>query len=317
MHSDESAVPIPQSVVISVLVMTSAFLLSGMFGNALVFLLIARRSDLRKVPHFLFVNLSVIGLCSSLFVMPFIISIAVTAYVMDHLESMEIFCNVRLFFSFLCSAINALTLSLMAVDRQDCVFRPFKRRIQKRNVQNVLLTIWAVVIIISVIFVLVLATDGSQCPHSDPFNLGSSSSNSGSLFSIYVTAFGTGFNVAAILVIVITFVRIVKRLRSSPLPESRTPRLRFESEITKLTYKTCAIFILSWFPVIISHTIARFSDTTGLEKIRILKLITLTFTNFTYVANPFLHYKLLKTRQPLTSQHKFQLISKRRTESST
>lgn len=312
---DRATTPIPQSVVITVLVMTVAFFVGGTLGNSLVCILITRRRDLRKVPHFLFANLSVIGLVSSFLAMPLMISIAVGTYMMEETESMGILCNIRLFFSFFCSAVNALTLSLMAIDRQDCVFRPLRRRMHKSNIKTVLLVVWCVVIIISVAFAIVLATDGSQCPHFDPFNLGSSSSSSGSLFSVYITAFGTGFNVAAFLIIVITFLRIVKKLRSCPLPESRSLHVRYESKITKLTYKTCGIFILSWFPVIISHIAARFSGAAEKERenTTIVKLITMAFSNFTYVANPFIHYNMLRTVP--TNQLRIQLESIRRTGS--
>jgi len=305
----DTLLPLPESAVVTVLVMTATFFLAGTFGNVLVCLLITTRRDLRKVPHFLFANLAVIGLLSSFFVMPFMISIAAGAYMMKQSESMKILCNIRLFSSLFCSATNALILSLMAIDRQDCVFRPLRRRIHQSNVRKVLLAVWSSVLVLSVLFAIVLAKDGSQCSISDPFNLGSSSSNSSSLFSVYITVFGTGFNVAAILIIIITFLRIVKRLRSCPLPESRSLHQRYESQITKLTYKTCAIFILSWFPVIISHTAARFSDVDR-EKMRVVKLITLTFTNFTYVGNPFLHYKMLKTTP--SNQLRIQPMSLRR-----
>lgn len=307
---DDEVSELPQSIVIAVVVMTVIFLVGGTLGNALVCLVLSRRHDLRKVPHFLFANLTIIGLISSLFLMPMIISITAKTYLIKQRESMDIMCKIRLFFSFFCSAINALSLSLMAIDRQDCVFRPLRRRIQKHNVKKVLLAVWCAVIIVSISFAITLATDDSQCPASDPFNLNSSFSNSSMLFSVYITAFGTGFNVSTILIIIITFLRIVKRLRSCPLPESRSIYVRYESHITKLTYKTCAIFVLSWFPVIMSHSFARFNGDANIEVMRSVKLITLAFTNLTYVANPFLHYKLLKISPE--KQQRTNLVAMRR-----
>ena len=301
LQGDEVTTPIPQSAVITILVMTVTFSVAGTFGNTVVCVLVIRRRDFRKVPHFLFASLSANGLISSVFVMPFIISIAAKTYMMRKSESMDILCKIRLSSSFFCSVINALTLTLMAIDRQDCVYRPLRRRINNQNIEKCLLVVWCVVIIITVLFAIVLETDGSQCPPSDPFNLQSSSSNSSSLFNAYILVLGTGFNVAAILTIVITFLRTVKRLRSCPLPQSRSLHLRNETQITKLTYKTCAIFLLSWFPVIISSMIVRFTHGVDLETGRIVKLITVIFSNFTYVANPILHYKMLKiapTNQP-------------------
>lgn len=298
-NTTDSLTPIPQSVVVTAIVLTAVFLVAGTYGNALVCLLLGRRRDLRKVPHFLLANLSAIGLLSSILVMPMFVPIAVR-YIMKQEDSVDLkpLCKIHRVLSFFCSAINAMTLSLMAVDRQDCIFRPLRRRLRAGNVKTVLLAVWCVAIIIYVIFAILLTRDGSQCSQSDPFNLMSSSSNSSVLYSTYITIFGTVFNVAAVLIIVITFLRIVKRLRSSSLPHSRSLHQRYESQITKLTYKTCAIFILSWFPVMISHIAARFFGASS-EHMRSLKLITATVTGFTYVANPILHYKMLKTAPPI------------------
>lgn len=239
-NTTESPTPIPQSVVVTVLVLTAVCLVAGTYGNARVCLLLARRRDLRKVPHFLLANLSVIGLLSSLLLMPIFIATAAKRYILRQQDSVELYllCKIQLVLSFFCSSINAMTLSLMAMDRQDCIFRPLRRRLKTDNVKIVLLVVWCVALIIHVVFPILIVSDRSQCsPCSDP--LTSSSSNSSGLYSAYITIFGTVFNVAAVVIMVITFLRIVKRLRSSPLPQSRSLHQRYESQITKLTYKTC------------------------------------------------------------------------------
>ena len=293
-------IPIPQSVIGTSLVLTVVFLVAGTYANARVCLLFGRRRDLRKVPHFLLANLSAIGLLSSLLVMPILVSMA-TRYLMKQRDSVDLkpLCKIHLAVSFFCSAVNSMTLSLMAMDRQDCIFRPLRRRLHSGNVKRVLLAVWCAATIIYVVFAILLTIEDSQCPQSDPFNLMSSFSKSSFLFSAYITIFGSVFNVAAILIIVITFLRIVKRLRSSSLPHSRSLHQRYESQITKITFNTCAIFILSWFPVMISQLVARFL-TAGSENLPSLKLITITLTSFKYVANPLLHYKMLKTTFPIT-----------------
>ena len=296
----DSLIPIPQSVIGTSLVLTVVFLVAGTYANVRVSLLFGRRRDLRKVPHFLLANLSAIGLLSSLLVMPVFVSMA-TRYIMKQQDPVDLkpLCKIRLVMSFFCNAVNSMTLSLLAMDRQDCIFRPFYRRLHSGNIKRVLLAVWCAATIIYVVFAILLTVEDSQCPQSDPFNLMSSFSNSSFFFSAYIAVVGSVFNVAAILIIVITFLRIVKRLRSSSLPHSRSLYQRYESQITKITFKTCAIFILSWFPVIISSLVARFL-TAGSESLRSLKLITITFTGFTYVANPLLHYKMLKTAFPIT-----------------
>ena len=291
----DSLVPIPQGVIVTVLVLTAVFLVAGTYGNAKVFLLLQRRRDLRKVPHFLLANLSASGLLSSIIVMPIVISIAARTYFMKN-NGIEItvLCKIRLALSFFCSTVNAITLSLMAIDRHDCICRPLRRRLHPDNVKKVLLIVWLMATIMFVVFAILLSVDESQCPQYDPFNLISRSSTSSGFFNAYITIFGTVFNVSAILIIMATFIRVVRGLRSSPLPQSRSLHRRYESKITKLTYKTGAIFILSWFPVIISHSTARFLE-PGSEVMLSLKLLTTAFTGFAYASNPIIHYKMLKT----------------------
>ena len=290
-------VPIPQGVIVTVLVLTAVFLVAGTYGNAKVCLLLERRRDLRKVPHVLLANLSAVGLLSSAVVMPIFISIAARTFFVKQHDGIEltVLCRIRLVLSFFCSTVNAITLSLMAVDRQDCICRPLRRRLHSDNVRKVLLIVWLMAIIMFVVFAILLGIDKSQCPQYDPFNLISHSSISSGFFNAYITIFGTVFNVAAILIIMVTFIRVVRGLRSSPLPQSRSLHRRYESKITKLTYKTGAIFILSWFPVIICHTTTRFVA-LGSELTLSLKLLTIAFTGFAYASNPILHYKMLKTK---------------------
>ena len=297
--ASDSLAQIPQGVKVSVLVLTAVFLVAGTYGNAKVFLLLERRRDLRKVPHFLLANLSAVGLLSSIVVMPIFISIAARTYFMKQRDGIElaVLCKVRLVLSFFCSTVNAITLSLMAMDRQDCICRPLRRRFHLENVKKVILIVWLMAIIISVVFAILLTVDESQCPQYDPFNLVSHSSTSRGFFNAYITIFGTVFNVSAILIIMVTFIRVIRGLRSSPLPQSRSLHRRYESQITKLTYKTGAIFIVSWFPVIISHMTIRFFA-AGSEHTPSLKLLTTAFTGFAYASNPILHYKMLKAATP-------------------
>ena len=295
----ESLVPIPQAVSVTVLVMTAVFLVAGTYGNTKVFILLGRRRDLRKVPHFLLANLSAIGLLSSIVVMPIVLLIVARTYVMKQQDGIEltVLCKIRLVLSFFCSTVNAVTLSLMAMDRQDCICRPLRRRLHPHNVKKVLLIVWLMAVIAFAVFAILLSMDESQCPQYDPLNLISHSSTSSGFFNAYITIFGTVFNVSAILFIIVTFIRVVRGLRSSPLPQSRSLHRRYESQITKLTYKTGAIFILSWFPVIISHMTARFFAPRS-ELTLSLKLLTTAFTGFAYASNPILHYNMLKTASP-------------------
>ena len=97
-------------------------------------------------------------------------------------------------------------------------------------------------------------------------------------------------------IIVITALRIVKRLRSSPLPEARSQHRRQENKLTWLTYKICGVFLVCWLPLFVCFPLAQFGRNSGSDILVGALIITLTVSNFNYVVNPFLCYKMLKQR---------------------
>ena len=129
----EESIPstsIPKGLTIAVSVMLSIFILAGASGNALVCNRLRRRRNLHKVPHYLFASLSLTGLLASLSGMPFLIITTIVNYLqIGHLPVFGILCKVGFSLSVGCMALNASTLIVMALDRHDCVVRPFSRRL--------------------------------------------------------------------------------------------------------------------------------------------------------------------------------------------
>ena len=126
----------PRSLVISVSVMLLMFILAGTFGNALVYNRLRTRRDLRKVPHYLLASLSLTGLLTSLFGMPSLLIATIANYRQaGPLPVTEILCKVGFPLSIGCIALNALTLTLMTIDRHDYVVRPFRSRLSTENVK--------------------------------------------------------------------------------------------------------------------------------------------------------------------------------------
>jgi len=98
-----------------------------------------------------------------------------------------------------------------------------------------------------------------------------------------------------VFIIVITALRIVKRLRSSPLPEARSQHRRQENKLTWLTFKICGVFLVCWLPLFVCFPLAQFGRNSG-DILLIALIITLAMLNFNYVVNPFLYHKILKQR---------------------
>ena len=105
----------PSTAMMTVVVVLSViFILFGCLGNGLVYYRLKRRN----VPHFLFASLLVNGMISTLLKWPSRLMMYISQYT-DNLAYTEYACIVFVPSIWACGVINAVTLSLMAIDRQD------------------------------------------------------------------------------------------------------------------------------------------------------------------------------------------------------
>jgi len=122
--------------------MVSIASLVGLLANTHVcFLLSGKRSDLRKVSHYLFGSLAVNGIFNSLLNLPSRLALTVIR-LWDIPVSAEPVGYVLVSSNVACNVLNAVTLALMAIDRQDCVLRPFKRRMGRNSIPKVIALSW-------------------------------------------------------------------------------------------------------------------------------------------------------------------------------
>ena len=276
-------------IFIADITLSTIAILLGFPGNAGVCFLLRKRSDLRKVPHYLFASLAVNGIFSCVLNLPSRLVMVVMVHLLDSPVSAEAACHILVPSGFACGILNAVTLSLMAIDRQDCVLRPFNRRMSKRNITKVIAISWIGTLVLTSVIIVHSFSHESQACDIIPKVKGSDP------IYIYIGTLMISFNVIAVFVIVITAVRIVKRLRSSPLPEARSQHRRQENKLTWLTYKICGVFLVCWLPLFVCFPLAQFDKHSGDILVGVL-IITLAMSNFIYVMNPFLYYKMLKQR---------------------
>ena len=276
-------------IFIADITLSTIAILLGFLGNAGVCFLLKKRSDLRKVPHYLLASLAVNGVFSCLVNLPSRVAMIVMVHLLHSPVSAEAACYILIPSGFACGILNAVTLSLMAIDRQDCVLRPFSRRMSKRNITKVIAISWIgtsaltfVIIVHSFLHESQACDIISKIKGSDPIY-------------IYLGTLMISFNMTAVSIIVITALRIVKRLRSSPLPEARSQHRRQENKLTWLTYKICGVFLVCWLPLFVCFSLAQFDKHSGDILVGAV-IITLAMSNFIYVVNPFLYYKMLKKK---------------------
>ena len=276
-------------IFIADITLSTIAILLGLPGNAGVCFLLRKRSDLRKVPHYLFASLGVNGVFSCLLNLPSRIAMIVMVHLLDSAVSAEAACYVLIPSGFACGILNAVTLSLMAIDRQDCVLRPFNRRMSQRNIIKVIAISWMGISVLTSVIIVHSFSHKSQACDIIPKIKGSDP------IYIYIGTLMISFNVIAGFIIVITALRVVKRLRSSPLPEARSQHRRQENRLTWLTYKICGVFLVCWLPLFVCFPLAQFEKHSGDILIGVV-IIALAMSNFIYVVNPFLYYKMLKQR---------------------
>ena len=284
-----------RAVAISGVTLLTIGIAAGTIGNLGVCVFIGKRHDLRRVPHYLLASLSFTSLFSSLITMPANLAMVIGYFpVGRNLSSREMVCKIGFSSSMGCTVVNAFTLSLMAIDRQDCVIRPFKRRLSPQNVKKVIFVTWAVAFLLALLHGIILSKETSVCSRLDPYNSFSTSASPNQLLILYTMVLSTIPNIITVMVIVITIFRIVKKLRSSLLPRLNSLQRQRENKLTKVTYNICSVFLISWFPIIISNSIVRVGGFHG-PTIQIIRLFfSVILVNFNYVANPVLHCKMLK-----------------------
>ena len=174
-NAEESSLstPPPRSLAIAVFVVLSMMILAGASGNAFICYRLRRRRDLRKVPHYLLASLSLTGLLASLFGVPSVLTGAFVSYLIiqaGHLSFAEILCKIGFPLYVGCVALNALIITLLTIDRYDCVVRPFRRRLSTENVKKILLLTWLVAFIITAVLLVLLRRERSVCYTWFPYN---------------------------------------------------------------------------------------------------------------------------------------------------
>ena len=161
---------------------------------------------------------------------------------------LEFLCKVGFVSSFACNVMNAVTLWLMAFDRQECVLRPLDRHITTSNVKKIILATWVLALTTLVLFSISIRNEQSVCIEFFPFNNMLTELGHHKLFTILLSIVGQ-FDKITIVIMVVTFFRIVKALRSSVVnPSNLTLRQRQEKKLTYLTYKMLGIFLLFRVP---------------------------------------------------------------------
>ena len=285
-----SAVAGPGTIIVNLTLFLIAIVI-GFAGNAKVCYFFVQRQDLRKVPHLLFASLAVNGIISSVFSLPFRLALLAFAR-LDRIDyAKPAFC-IAVTSGFLCAVVNSVTLSLMAIDRQDCVLRPFNRRMKLSNVKFIIAGKWlAALFLTSLLFFIALFEPSTLSPETFFSKL--SDLKHKPIFICYIM--GKVINVFTLIIVIVTAIRVMKTIRSSTLPGAASLHRRQENKLTWLTYKISGVCVACWVPQFICSGLLA----SGVHRDIILKnalVITSTVGYYNYVLNPLVYYGILKER---------------------
>ena len=273
-------------------------ILVATFGNARVLFMLRRRRDLRKVPHYFLANLTLTGLLSALVKMPYLTLMTTVNYFelsANLPATMEVFCKLAFPLAFAFTVLNALTFSLMALDRQDRVLRPFSPHITQSKVKKIILLTWGLSLLTSVVIAILIRNDEqSACVKYYPYN----SIMTSHINVLHAVPFiSDQVENITVLIITVSYIRIRKKLRSSATISSSSGNRRHEKQITKFTFNICAMFLLFKLPVVLCHSVIKLGEFRGATT-NSVTLVTVTLTASMHVAIPFLHHKMLQVRPP-------------------
>ena len=113
---------------------------------------------------------------------------------------------------------------------------------------------------------------------------------------MYVSILSNCSNIVSVFTIIVTALRIIKRLRSSPLPKSNSHNRRQENQLIWLTYKICGVFLVCKLPIFVYFPIVVFLG-NSIYLLPDFLAIVLLISNFPYVVNPFLFHNMLRPLQ--------------------
>ena len=282
-NSSKPLSPFTSSLGLAIVIVLAAEIPIGFLGNLKVCFLLYKRKELRKVPHVLLGNLSLIGLLvSSIYIPLFLVVIVTVQFFRKPLHAL--FCILRYSSSLLFFGLQAFTLVAMAMDRHDCVVRPLKRRITATNVRKIVKGIWLVAGLITLLHFPLAVNDAMHSCVMYTLNTPTVSTT----FTLVMSNF---YLFGAVIVIFVTFVRIVRKLRS--LPFAAATHNNTEIQVTRFSYKLMLFFLISWFPLVFFTIISSAARLEG-SQVEGLKVLVLALSNFNYLVNPFVHMNIVK-----------------------
>lgn len=149
--------------------------------------------------------------------------------------TIEVFCKFAFRLTFAFIVLKALTFSLMTLDRQDRVFRPFSPRITQSKVKKIIPLTWGLSLLTAVVIAILIRNDEqSACVKYYPYN--SVTLSHANALNVVLFVIGQVENIT-VLIITVSYIRIRKKLLQPTLQVQGTSAMKSKSP------SSCSVFV--------------------------------------------------------------------------
>ncbi|XP_023710282.1 allatostatin-A receptor isoform X1 [Cryptotermes secundus] len=250
----ESLVMIQKIVSIVVPILFGLIVLVGLFGNALVVLVVAANQQMRSTTNLLIINLAVADLLFIVFCVPF----TATDYVLPFWPFGDVWCKIVQYLIVVTAYASVYTLVLMSLDRFMAVVHPIASMSirTERNAIAAIAVTWVVILLASVpvylshgeITYTYSSTQHTACVflEADPVNRPEGYNKPAFQIIFFATSY-----VTPLALICGLYLWLLLRLWRGAAPgghvseESRRGKRR----VTRMVVVVVAIFAVCWFPI--------------------------------------------------------------------
>ena len=105
---------------------------------------------------------------------------------------------------------------------------------------------------------------------------------------------GKVINVFTLIIVIVTAIRVIKTIRSSPLPDATSLHRRQENKLTWLTYKISGVCVACWVPQFICAGLLASDFDTDVVVNAMVIISTKKLKN--YLLNPLVHRGILNRK---------------------
>ncbi|CAG2171700.1 unnamed protein product, partial [Oppiella nova] len=229
---------------IVVLILFGIIVIVGLFGNALVVIVVACNPQMRSTTNLLIINLAIADLLFIVFCVPF----TAWAYAFPFWPFGNVWCKIVQYLIVVCAYASIYTLVLMSLDRYLAVAHPIQSMSirTEKNAYLAIFLMWIAIVLACIPALMshrLIPNDGTDeqfCMFDEEYN-----------HSLYQICFFLSSYVIPISIILILYILMLKRLWFGVVPGGHmsAESVRSKKRVTRMVVVVVIIFACCWCPI--------------------------------------------------------------------